>query len=228
MLQKIKIFNNQSIFLKLMLSFILVLTLSVFSACSSDDDDDEGSPAVELGDTLTLTGTITHIFDVTAHNWTETYAHPGGMAYHLISTTGGVDDGTAIDTDNGDTAELNLTTGAPAAVNMLTSADWGFTSSSPDVKLYSAEVNDDNDESIYEGNFDIAGRGYAEWYEYIYADGSTTLSGSVVDGTETYIFNNISLSEGWNKVRRRTADGSTFNYYGGAISDPVKWTFMLD
>ena len=108
---------------------------------------------------------------------------------------------------------------------MVTVEDWGFSSSVSGVKVYSAEIHDSADTRVQE--FELSSEPAALWYEYIYASADTVISGTAVDGGTTYIFDNVAVSQGWNKVISRTDDDVTYTYMGGTISGAV-WTFMKD
>ena len=215
---------------KLILSllFFTVLLFPVFISCedSGGGDDDlyeESHKAISLGNTLTISGTVTKYFSSGGPTWGDG-SDAAAASYDLISTQGGDNNGELVDSDddeNDSDDSFSFSSGVP--VNRVVVADWGFTSSVSGVEVYSAEVQDSNDEHIAEFLF-ISGE-YVLWYEYIYASADTVISGK--DESETYIFDDVSLFQGWNKVISRTADGLTFTYTGGTLSGTA-WTFMKD
>lgn len=211
---------------KLKLLFILVSVSCLFFSCDNSGGDDT-TDAISLGNTLDLSGEITRYFSSPTADWgsgPDDAADP----YDLYNTTGGINDGALIvsDTDGTDTDDLfTFSTGTPPTDDMLSVEDWGFTSSESGVKVYSAEIQDVNDEQIKE--FELNSEPAALWYEYIYASADTVISGTVVDGDETYKFDNVSVFQGWNKVISKTDDGYYYTYTGGSISGAV-WTFMKD
>ncbi len=190
--------------------------------------------AISLGNTLSLSGTITKTFNsppnTTPPTWengtTSDDATTATAPYDIDNTTGGTNDGAELDSDSdGNDADDSFTfsyAGAPPSTDLVTAGDWGFNSSVSGANVYSAEIRDTNNEQVKE--FEYTGT-YALWYEYIYASENTVISGTAVDGSLTYTFDNVSLSQGWNKVISKTSDGSTYTYTGGTISGAV-WTFM--
>ena len=215
---------------KFSLLFLLIIIASfafLFSCEDSGSGDDEGTEAISLGNTLTISSeTITHTFTIATSTWAENFTHTDTDNYSLVSTTGGGDDGAPVDTDTSNDAVLDLTTGIPADINMVTASDWGFNSSESGILLYSVKVQDTSatEFTYYEGNFSGVP---AQWYEYIYSSGKTTLSGTAIDGSESYTFDDVILSAGWNKIISKTSNGEDFTYKGGSISG-VKWTQMIE
>ena len=213
------------------LFLIIIIVLVLFSCSDSGAGDDgpyvESHKAISLGGTLSLSGTVTKFFSSPTLTWA---AGPDSAAdpYDLISTTGGSDDGAVFvsDGDSDDTDDsFTFSAGTPDSGNMNTVAGWGFTSSVSGVNVYSAEVQDLNEEHIAEFLF-ISGE-YALWYEYVYASADTVISGQDTYDGITYVFDNVSVFQGWNKVISRTADGVTYTYTGGTLSGTA-WTFMKD
>ena len=204
-----------------------------------------GNKAVFLHLTdLSLSATVTHTFDPEAGGgpvWAADFDHGDytGRYYALLNATEEADPPEIIDKDPDSGAaqsdSFSLSTGVPDESDMLTAADWGFTSSPNGVDLYAANVgmgygSDDRDQ-IAEGNFDVDSNGYAEYYEYIYAAQDCTLSGTEDDGDvgdadyKKWTFNDVELSAGWNAIVTRTSDGDIFDYYGGTIAG-AEWTLM--
>ncbi len=194
---------------------LVAACLFTFSGCNDDSDGSGGS----LGSTLTISGTITHYFDTSTHEWTDDYTHYSGDVYYLV------DYSAIIDTDDTDDADLDLETGVPDTDDMDEPVDWGATSSNANVLLYSVEIENENEDSIVEGNFDVATNGVGQYYSYIYASAATTLTGETDDGGNTYTYSNLTLAAGWNQVICETASGTTFTYKNGTITG-AKWTFM--
>ncbi|MBN2401170.1 MAG: hypothetical protein JXN64_02110 [Spirochaetes bacterium] len=213
---------------KFMLFFIYlgIACLLLFPACFNNDDDDDDDDG--LGNTLTIAGTITHVFDKGDETWTADFVHNDGEDYEL-NGEGATDH--LLDTDDDNNSVLDLSYGIPDSTWLIAPSDWGLTSSSSTAKIFYVgpiEVTPNPDTaSYYEGNFDYATNGYVQYYEYIYTSKATTISGTVPDGGKTYIYNNVAISAGWNKIICKTANGTTFNYYGGTISE-TKWTKMID
>ena len=217
------------------LSHIVIMAVVVFALFFAGCDS---TGAGGDDNNLNLSATVTHTFDPNTQAWEANFNHGvyPTRYYGLINATEEADPPEIIDRDPDSTpAESNsfsLSTGVPADGDMLTAADWGFTSSPDGVKLYAASVgmgNGTEGNQIAEGNFDVGSNGYAEYYDYIYAAEDCTLSGSAVDGdgedTYTYTMHDVQLSKGWNAIISRTADGDSFDYFGGTIAG-AKWTLM--
>ncbi len=216
--------------MKKILLFVCCLALISIINCSDDKKDKPtGSTATALGNTLNIAGTITHTFDTNTSTWAANFVHAGGINYNLKDDSSGINDGAIIATDISDDAVLGLSTGIPGAGDMVTPADWGFNSTSTTVKIYSVKIDDTSlaQATYYEGNFDITTNNVVQYYIYMYVTEANTLSGSTTGGGETHIINNVTLSAGWNQLICQTADGTTFNYYGGAITG-AKWTKMIE
>ncbi|MFW5808639.1 MAG: hypothetical protein ACOCWH_06270, partial [Spirochaetota bacterium] len=151
-----------------------------------------------------------------------------GTTYYLTVDSGGADDGANIATDDGDTADISLTAEAPDEANMVSAEDdWGVTSDTSDVLLYSALVTDSDGTEYYLGNFETEETDYVQYYIYLYASKECVISGTIPDGDDEYIFENVELAEGWNAVITETVgpteDGMTLTYKSDTI-DNAKWT----
>ena len=210
---------------KLYLSIIAVLLVSIliFSGCDLFDDEDvaaviaAATPAISVGSTLTLTGTITHVFVPDTLQWAANYSSVGNN-YVLISEH----DDSTLATDIGGNADLNLSYGTPTADMLDNPTDAGYTSSNSNARILTVHV----EESGQAGQ--ITNGYYAnpyQWYSYLYSTHDTIINGVYTDGDgDTYTVNNGSISAGWNWIITSTSNGSNFTYSGGTISSPM-WTY---
>ena len=212
--------------MKILKLLVLIIIISfVFASCeeSGDGGSGGGSAATSLGTTLTLSGTITHVFEPPAVPSTATYSHKSGTNYYLVDEETDVE----YDIDDTDDGNFVLTQGAiadPAA--LISFSDIGLSSSNTDAEVATVKVRKDSasgDEIAY-GSFNSAP---VEWYWYIYATADTTVDGQFTDGGDTNIFDKVSIFTGWNRLIKSTSDGTTYNYYGGTISDG-NWTHFND
>ncbi len=71
-------------------------------------------------------------------------------------------------------------------------------------------------DEIYFGNF--AGPSLYYAYLFLYSSEDTTITGTIIDGTDTYVFDNVSVEDGWSWVKTTTPDGEYFTYSVGEIS----------
>ena len=108
---------------------ILLLSILIFSGCDlfADDEDDVVVTAINVGNTLTLTGEITHIFvPPPTDTWTATYTSVGND-YVLINEN----DDSTLDTDSDGDADLSLSYGVPAAGMLVFPSVCNYTSQIP-------------------------------------------------------------------------------------------------
>lgn len=205
--------------LKLMVLIIIISFLSI----SCEESGGGGSEATSLGTTLNLSGEITHVFVPPTVPSTATYSHKSPTNYYLVDEETDVE----YDIDATDDGDFDLTQGAITDSDALISfSDIGLSSSNTDAEVATVKVRKDSatgDEIAY-GSFNSAP---VEWYWYIYATADTTVDGQFTDGGDTNIFDKVSIFTGWNRLIKSTSDGTTYNYYGGTISDG-HWTHFND
>lgn len=202
---------------------VLLVSILIFTGCdSSPDDDVVVVNALAVGDTLTLTGTITHVFvPPPTDTWDATYANAAGSDYLLINEN---DDSTlATDANGVGETDLSLSYGTPDPGELYFPSVANLTSSNADAKIFTARIEVDNIDGDY-----ITYGNYSDpyvWYTYWYSTHDTTLNGVYTDPGDgsTYTISNVSISSGWNLMNTTTANGTDLTYLGGTISGP-QWT----
>lgn len=223
MIEEIKIKDG---FMKKIILFTtiicLLLSAAIISCDSSGGDSDEGSEATLLGDSINLSGTVDRTFDTDTQELTLSYSNPVSRDFRLYDET----DNFTYDIDENAGANVNIDlsfTGAPASEHLYYPGDYGIDSSNSSAKITTAVIDvDGTNDDIVNGNFTGLP---ALWYYYLYSTAETTLDGSSTDDESTYIFNNVTVFEGWNRLIISTSDGETFTYKGGNITG-AHWTYM--
>jgi Leucine-rich repeat (LRR) protein len=177
----------------------------------------DSTSATSLGETLTLSGTITQVLDTNTGTISYTYTH-GGTDYVLQDGT----NSNIYDTDTGTGAEISLSYGPADAGDCSLITSWGLSTTNTNAKLGQAEVRHvDNDDQVFYGNFSNVP---SLWYEYYYLTEATTISGTIYDNN----YNDLELYAGWNRVVASTPDGGvTITHSGGTISGAT-WVVMDD
>ena len=104
---------------------ILLVSILIFSGCDLFGDDEEDDNNDDIENTLTLTGTITHVFVPGSPTiWTSDYLSAGNN-YILVNEN----DGSTLDTDTGGNADLYLSYGTPIAGMLIDPTLYNYTSS---------------------------------------------------------------------------------------------------